>query len=346
MRKLFFSFILVVALALVATPVLAQGTDGDVVIWGSDYTLGSGERVKGDLVVYGGSVSLKGESQVDGDVTVFGGSLTISGEVKGDVTVWGGNVQITSDATVRGKVVAVGGNVNREEGADVRGGEVEGWPVPSIPSPPATPRVPVPPDLPRVQTAHSWGNDLLRGIGSIFRSVFGITVMVVLGILVVVFLPKHTETVAETMIKMPVQSFASGLAALVAGTIVLVILALIATVLVATICLAPIGLALFLPMVVAGIAIVFGWIAAGLLLGVKILRALTHKEPNQVVAVAIGVLVLSLLSMTPCVGWLAALIAVTWSLGAVVYSLFGTRSEHAPTPTAGTPHHDPRMDQL
>jgi hypothetical protein len=131
-------------------------------------------------------------------------------------------------------------------------------------------------------------------------------------------------------------------------------MSLVGAFLVATICLAPVGLLLFLPYLVAGVAIVFGWIAAGLLLGVKLLRALTHKEPSHVAAVALGTALLSIVSLTPCVGWLLALLVVIWGLGAVVYSLFGTR------PVAGSSAHretsqsaedaiedyDPRIDQL
>jgi len=335
---------LLAALLLVtlATPVLADGPDGDVVIWGDSYTLESGEKVRGDLVVYGGNVTLEEDSEVAGDVTVFGGNATLSGEVDGDVTVWGGNVHIRSTATVRGKVVSVGGTVKRDKGADVRGGEVEGWPalpVPSLPRPPETPRVPVPPTI---RTQRSWHSEALRRIGNAFRSAFGIGVMVVLGILVVAFLPRHTQTVAETMVKAPLQSLLSGLAGLIGGSLVLLILVVIAAVLIATICLAPVGLALLLPLLVAGVAVLFGWIAAGLLLGVKVLRALLKKEPNQVVAVAVGIVLLSLVSMTPCIGWFLALAVVTWSLGAVIYSLFGTREEL----DAHGEAYDPRMDQL
>jgi len=354
-------FLLTLAILFVslATPVFADGPDSDVVVWGENYTLEPGERIKGDLLVYGGNVNLKADSEVDGNVTVFGGNLTIAGEVKGGVTVWGGNVKIKSDATVRGKVVSVGGNVSREKGADVRGGEVQGWPIPplsKLPKPPAPtpPRLPGPLHPPRVRMYRPWRNDLLRRVGDVFRSAFGVLVLVVLGILVVAFIPRHTETVAETMTRAPVQSFSYGLVALIAGSIVLVATSIVGALLVATVCLAPIGLLLLLPLLVAGVAFVFGWIAAGLLFGAKILRALTHREPNHILAVAIGIALLSALSFIPCVGWLLALIVAIWSLGAVIYSLFGTRTvSSTPTfpgaspTTAGTAQgYDPRMDQL
>jgi Polymer-forming cytoskeletal len=354
MRKVGFTLVLALLLLSFAATVAADGPEGDVVIFGKNYTLDSGQRIKGDLQVFGGNVTLETGSTVDGHVAVFGGNVVMAGEVAGDVTVWGGSVSLRSTADVRGDVVCVGGSVDRAEGAQVRGDLVDGWPLSRNRG--EMPRIagPVMPQVPRVNLHRSWGSDTFRGIGDLFRSVFGIVVMVVLGILVVVFLPRHTETVAETMVKGPVQSLVVGLASAVGGSVLLIVLSLIAALLVATICLSPVGLLLLLPWLVAGVALLFGWISAGLLLGVKVLRAITHKEPNRVAGVAVGIPLLTVVSYIPCVGWLAAALVVIWSLGAVVYSLFGTRPAGSVSPwpgtkpraAAATPDTDPRLDQL
>ena len=371
MKRARWIVLLTLLLVLLATPVLADGSDGDVVIWGRDYVLESDQTIKGDLLVYGGNVILEPESEVKGNVTVFGGTLALSGEVKGDVTVWGGDIDIRSGATIRGQVMSVGGHVDRDPDADVRGEQIEGFPFeppfPPEPEAPEAPDIPSKPDIPPAPPVHqerSRGNDVLRGITSFFRSVFGILLIVVLGILVVTFIPQHTETVAETMVKAPGKSFVSGLVVLLGGSVILAILAAVGAILTATICLAPVGLALFLPSLVAGVAILFGWIAAGLLLGTKVLRAVRKKEPTPVVAVAAGILILTLISNVPCVGWALAVATLMWSLGAVVQSLFGTRpygsaplvAEAGDTdtdvPDTGVgdtnvdTEYDPRMDQL
>ncbi|MFL7807227.1 MAG: hypothetical protein AB8I80_01280 [Anaerolineae bacterium] len=357
MRKTRFWLLLPLLLLTLATPVLADGPDGDVVIWGRSYTLGSGEEINGDLLVYGGNVTVEPNSEIKGDVTLFGGNLTLSGEVYGDVTVWGGNVNLNADATVRGQVMAVGGVVDRHPDADVRGGEIEGLPF-SIPQTPDVSQAPQEPTLPESPPAER-GDGIGHKIGSFFRSVFGIMLMMVLGVLVVAFIPRHTETVSETMVKDAGKSLVVGLIALVGGAIALVVLAVIGALLIATLCLAPIGLALFLPTLVAAIALLFGWIAAGLLLGTRVLRTIRHKEPTPVTAVAVGILVLSLVSTIPCIGWALALGIVVWSLGAVVNSRFGTRPWNAPTqppteaqpsstdaPEADLEDYDPRIDKL
>jgi hypothetical protein len=356
MKRRGFWLILVLLLLSLATPVLADGPDGDVVIWGKSYTLASGQKIKGDLLVYGGDVTLEPGSEVKRDVTVFGGTLTLAGQVHGDVSVWGGDVNITADAEVRGDVMSVGGKLDRHPKADIRGDEIEGFPfeLPKGPKPPKPPEPPKPPKVPPPPSPGR-GDGFLKGVGGFFRSVFGIVLMMVLGILVVAFIPRHTETVAETMVKAPGKSLVTGVAALVGGSVILLMLVLVGALLTATICLAPIGLAMFLPVLVAGIALLFGWIAAGLLLGTRILRALKKSEPVSVTAVAVGMLALSLLSAIPCIGWALALATVVWSLGAVVHSLFGTRSwdtPAAPGPTIDADadivdqDYDPRMDKL
>jgi hypothetical protein len=164
-------------------------------------------------------------------------------------------------------------------------------------------------------------------------------VLIVLGILVVVFIPSHTDNVAEAIIKAPLQSFLTGLVAVI-------IVPIVAIVLTVTICLSPVAVLLLL---IVGVAMVFGWIAAGLLLGVKVLRALTKSEPNPVAAVALGVFILTLLAFAPCLGFLITAVGVTWSMGAVAYTFFGTRAYNEPPPKflSGSPsqQYDPRIDQ-
>jgi hypothetical protein len=339
MKKLSFALLVAVLLALLATPAFADDPDGDVVIWGDNYTLESGEKIHGDLLVYGGNVRLEAGSEVDGDVTLFGGNLDVYGDVDGDVTVWGGNANIKSGATVRGSLTSIGGNTDIDEGADVRGQEFEGFPW-TAPEPPELPKPPVPPRISRSWPYREFESRWLKRFSDVFRGIFGMIIMVVLGILVVVFIPHHTDTVAETIVKAPLHSFLTGMGAWIAVPLVAVVLAV-------TVCLSPVSALLVL---VAGVALLFGWIAAGLLLGVKVLRALTNEEPNPVVAVAAGILLLSLISFIPCLGFLVSVAVLTWGLGAVAYSFFGTRAYNEPPPKILSADkkedYDPRMDSL
>lgn len=325
-RKNLTFFMLLIAL-LIAIPVQADGP-GDVVIYGDDYTLEKDQVIKGDLFVYGGNVTLEKDSQVKGDVHVFGGNLNVDGEIGGDVTVWGGNINLQSNTLVRGDLKVFGGTITREKGADVRGNEIHNWL-----SAPQMPRVPRSRVFPQTRDNRSWSV-----LNNLFRGVMSILVITVLGILVVVFIPRHTDTVAEAMIKAPVQSLGSGLITTIAVPIAALIMAI-------TLILIPASILLLL---LAGIGSLFGWIAAGLLFGTKLLRALNKSDANSVVAVALGLPILSVVGMVPCIGWIFNLLVWMWGLGAVVYTLFGTRAYNEPMPqfTPRSAGYDPRMDRL
>ena len=99
-----------------------------------------------------------------------------------------------------------------------------------------------------------------------------------------------------------------------------------------TICLLPMP---FFVAVATLAAVLFGWTAVGLLVGQRLLAALKVQETNQLVAVLVGVLLISLLTAVPCLGWLFAVVVGSLGLGAVVLTRFGTMAyPPAPAPIA------------
>jgi hypothetical protein len=95
-----------------------------------------------------------------------------------------------------------------------------------------------------------------------------------------------------------------------------------------TICLSPVALLLFAATLVAG---VFGWIAVGLLVGQRVLEAFKVRGITSMIAVVVGILLISLLGAIPCIGTIAAIIAGCLGLGAVVLTRFGTQTYPLPT---------------
>jgi hypothetical protein len=83
----------------------------------------------------------------------------------------------------------------------------------------------------------------------------------------------------------------------------------------------------------------FGWIAVGLLVGQKLLGGLKVQEAAPLVAVVIGVLLISLISALPCLGFLVFLGVLSLGLGGVVLTRFGTMSypEGLPSPPSPPP---------
>jgi hypothetical protein len=96
----------------------------------------------------------------------------------------------------------------------------------------------------------------------------------------------------------------------------------------------PAALLLLLAWVVAGL---FGWIAIGRIVGLRLLEAFKVRDIVPVVGVVVGAILLALLGSVPILGGLITLIVGLLGLGAVVLSRFGTRPYPPTAPTALLP---------
>jgi len=298
-----------------AVPAFAEGPNDGRVIFGGDFTLESGEELDGDLAVFGGNVVLEEGSLVDGDVAVIGGRARVAGKVDGDLVIFGGSVKLESTAVIEGDLVAFGGQIERAEGAIVRGeivrgpgfefeGLTWGWRFPTGPY------------------VNRWPDRLFRFLFGVFQAGLVTLALMALGVLIVLFWPKQTELVGQAILAAPL----SGLGV---GFLTAIVAAALATLLAITICLLPMS---FFVAVATLAAILFGWTAVGLLVGQRLLAALKVQEMNQLVAVLMGVLLISLLTAVPCLGWLFAVVVGSLGLGAVVLTRFGTMAYPPPAP--------------
>jgi hypothetical protein len=315
-KKLLIVCLLVLAILVPATPVLADGPDGDRTVFGGSFTLPSGETLDGSLIVFGGNATLEEDSRVRDNVVLMGGSADIAGQIDGDLVVFGGNAHLRSTAVVDGNVVTVGGKVQRDEGAQVRGEVTEGFGAGYFP---------------RFQFYRSYrwpveewpfeGWFVEKAMDAV-QAVFFTLVILALGVLVVIFLPRHTNQVARVVLGSPLPSLGVGFA-------IMVVTAVLAAMLVFTCCFAPFGLLVLLSLV---IAVMFGWIAVGLMVGQRILEALNVRQPvSEVVAVLIGLLIITLLTYVPCcLGFLFFVVIASIGLGAVMLTRFGTQ-EYPPS---------------
>src|SRR5687768_13130029 len=91
-------FALLALLLIPAGAAYAQGPNpggGGQVIFGSNFTLESGDTFDGDLVVFGGNVTIEEDATLNGDLVVIGGTVTSNGQMEGDVVVVGGDRKST-----------------------------------------------------------------------------------------------------------------------------------------------------------------------------------------------------------------------------------------------------------
>lgn len=317
-RTLVFGIVLMVALVLPAAiglpAAMAQGFDGDRVVLGENYTLRSGEVLDGNLAVLGGTAQIEADATVRGDVTVAGGVLTVDGRITGNVSLLGGTVRLDETAVIEGDLASFAGSVEQAPGAEVQGDSFSGLRTPSRVDP-----VPVIPDLPGSETTpRNW---LSRFLSWQLGTIGSILLMGLLGIVLVLVAPRAVGRVASATAIQPALTFGVGFLTLAVGTLAGAIL-LIAC---------GLGLLVWLALIAAGI---LGWIGVALWLGQRMLRALRLHTASATGEVLAGVVAITLLARLPwCFGWLAWLIFISWGLGAVVVTRFGTQDAQGPSST-------------
>jgi hypothetical protein len=333
MKKLFIVFPLVFGLIFIApltgvSTALAAPVGSDEVVTGGDFTLKSGETLEGNLIVLGGNVIVEEDAVVNGQLVVFGGDVTLSGTINRDVVVFGGDLELTETAVVKGDLVRSGGSVRGEEGYEVQGSEIQGFAAPPLPTVP-------PPARPFLEDAVWWPARELFGF--LWSSLMALTTAVAAGLLalvVVLLLPEQTQRVSAAMLTAPVLAGGVGLLTLVAVPFLAIALALVTL-----LCFSPFSL---LALLVYGIAMLFGWIAVGALLGERLAASTRWQNVSPAFTAALGTFLLTLLTgglgVLPGGEFFSALVsllAAAVGLGAVTLTRFGTQPYLTASP--GTP---------
>ena len=309
------TLLVVATMWMAAAPAFASdGQPPGQVVWG-DFTLQSGQTMKGDLIVFGGDVRIEADSRVEGSLVVWGGDVEIAGTVEKDVVAMGGHVLLRRTARIDGGLVTLGGTVEREEGAQVRGQQLVnppqwswwrwGWGAVPMPVYPYWPSDGLP--AMAFQVA-------MRGLGLLLRTV----VMAGLAGLVALLWPRAAMRVGRSALERPLNAFGMGLLTLIVGI-------LLAVGLIITLCLSPVGAAVAIALVVA---VLFGQLAIGIVVGERLMPTLTSRTvaPFWTAALGAGLLTLliDLLDLIPCVGWVGGFLVTCAGLGAVVLTRFGT----------------------
>ena len=319
-----------VLLALVFAPtasVHAQGPgpdSGGRVIFGSNFTLESGETFQGDLVVFGGNVTVEENADLNGNLVVFGGTVTSNGNINGDVVIVGGQVSLDTQAHVTGDVVTVGGQLQKADGAKIDGEVVNNiQPDIEIPNGTVSPSIPAP-DVPTPPSVKVDFNPFWSATGVLMRAI----AVALLAMLAVMFLQPQLDRVGQAVTTQPVVSGGIGLLTLFVAPIAIVILSV-------TIILIPIALVGILLLVFAWL---FGIIALGQEVGERFTRSI-NQTWAPVFTTGFGTFLLMLvggaLGEIPCVGWVAPVALGLLGLGAVAVTWFGTRI--APMMTTASP---------
>jgi hypothetical protein len=322
--KYLLAFLLLIALlaapgsALASAPAAFQqdclsSTGRDSVIFGRDCTLASGQVIPGDLVVFGGNVTIESGATIGEDMVVFGGNVVMDGTLDGDAFILGGNIELGATAIVNGDVFSPGGNITRDPGAQILGNQVSD----------------VGPFF-NDGFHFGWGS---WAFGSVVWMIFQALAMSAVAVLIALFAPDHLRRTAGEVIVRPLES--GGLGCLTMALFIPVVVISVLTI---------IGPFIIAFVVVAALAL--GWVALGYELGRRMSRAF-NQDWTIVLEAWVGTLslgvIVSLIGIVPCIGWIAPIILGAVGLGAVLLSRFGTMGKPAPEIVSNpTPRTTPR----
>jgi len=276
---------------------------------------------RGDLVRVGGSVTVAADEVVEGDVVAVGGSATVEGRVEGDVTVVGGSLNLGSNAVIDGDVNVVGGALNRAAGARIDGSIND-----------------VAVGMGNINPGMIFGS-FWRRVGSLAGTLLRVTLLILVGWVVVAIGGPSLERIASRSGADPVRS---GLAGLLAELLFIPLLIITIVVLAVSIIgipllvLVPFGVVLFL------LLLVVGFTAVAYQVGRGVMGRLGWTERGAYAAMALGVLVVTALTIAArlaglaggfffggpasALGYLVEYVAWTVGLGATLLAWYGSRS--------------------
>jgi len=267
-------------------------------------------RVKGEALIAGGSVAIDPKAEIGGHAWIVGSEVTIEGRLGGHLTVYGRHVMIAGD--IEGPVVLSGERLEILGTARIRGDVRYTSPHELVVHPRAhitgaVTRTPSALDVPKPHTG-------IPGLSAV-RPLLLLGLLAAATLLYWLF-PRFTVTSSRTLGAAPVKSLGLGAGIFFSGPPIILLLVI-------TIIGIPIALATAAFYI---IALLVGYLISAFFLGERMLRLVRRADATtarwRILAVAVALVVLTLLRQIPYAGAMIALIAVILGLGAMVLQAF------------------------
>jgi hypothetical protein len=256
----------------VPAPTPAPGPDVDINIPGGDTNVHVSRS--GDVVRFGSDIHVRSGQTIAGDVVAMGGDVTVDGHVEGDVVAMGGDVILNATGEVDGQVVTLGGQLREQPGSHVGGQRVTagglprgwfGWPFLGF----------------------------LGLVGSGLKAAWAIAKMIVLLLVAWGFTqlaPKRTLASFDAFKREPLMCFGLGLLAWALIIPSIVALALVVAILCITIIGIPLALAVLMGYVLTlMLLVIWGYVVGAAVLGERLARQLGKSAPSLTLMAVWGI---------------------------------------------------------
>lgn len=278
-------------------PYPSQFLNGDV------YILENGEKILGNISGVGTTLVIEDGATVIGDISLLASNLEVYGKVQGNINLFAGTSSFFENSVITGSINQIFNQLETSPGAIING-EINTYVFPT-------------------SGESNFGKGLVN-IMEWFKPTFWfglqfarILMLVLFSVLAVYIFKDPTFRVEQAIRKNPAVSWG-------AGIITLFFVPLISLVLIVTICLSPVGIIFALAILIGSL---WGWTALSGIVGDQFSHW-AKIDSSDVAASAIGAviigIIISLISLIPCVGFVINLTISALGLGGVLLSRFGT----------------------
>src|SRR5881296_39913 len=251
-----------------------------------------------ERVVFGQSLNVGADETVDKAVAI-GGSVTIAGHVRRDAVAVGGSVTLLPGARVEGDAVAIGGSVSVDPGATLEGDNVGlGGAIPTTAG-----------SLTRWVVGGGRG---IRSMASFASRLTRAVLLYVLALLIAAAFPGAFSRIKTYLVNRPGLSALGGFA-IIFGFVPLCVLLAVTII---GIPLIPVAVMLLVALLLFGFTVSAGWLG-------EQMPFLPEKTPVK--TVALGGVVLALVSLVPWIGTPVLILVAAMAAGATLISRFGRR---------------------
>jgi hypothetical protein len=265
-----------------------------------DIVVAEGE-VQDNIVTFGGVVHVKG--RVKEGVIAFGGEVIISGEVGDVVLGFGSTITLEPTARVRGDVASIGGELIKKPGCTVEG------------------------DTVYFKTSEDFTKLFEEGVRGFLSlslipllliiKLISVLIWFFLALLIAAFFPRQISYASAQIRKSFWPIFATGLLSIIIFSGLVIFSALLSLVL--------IGIAILLALIIVGFIVkIFGRVILFYFFGESIINAFGKSKISPLLAVILGLILVSFVSFIPFIGVLFTFIMSIIGWGVVIKTKFGT----------------------
>jgi cytoskeletal protein CcmA (bactofilin family) len=268
---------------------ISGNVSGDLIVFGSEANIASKVKIGGDMLFSAGNVRLNGP--VEKDVKGSGSEVIVANVVGGDVELKVKNLTLTSSANVQGNLTYTSENeADIQSGAKVEGKTTHNMPEVKKPAP----------------------------FSGIVGKLIGFLMALVTGLIIILIIPGRSASVADSIRNKPWTSLGWGAVILFATPIAAIMVCI-------TVIGIPVGL---IALALYAIAIYISQVFVGLFIGRWIIGRFRGTESKAIMvgALALGLVILTLLGLIPYLGFWIGLAVALFGLGAVLVSETTLRS--------------------